>query len=87
MSSAQNGEQPGAAEQLFVVHVLDVQEKKLAGHDGGQYQSPAQDRERALALVARLLGRPLPPNGTPEQEWCVALAGGTRSITLRRAGP
>ena len=50
--------------ELFVVHVRDEQNDVLAGHDGGEYRSPPQERELALELVARLLGRPVEVEGT-----------------------
>jgi hypothetical protein len=46
--------------------------------------SPPQDREQALELVELLLGHPTSANGSTEQLWRQAIAGGQRSVKLRR---
>ena len=75
----------GHRSELFVVRVRDDQNTALAGHDGGEYESPPQERERALALVARLLAAPVAVNGEAERQWQLPIAGGQRSVTLQRA--
>ncbi len=71
---------------LYTVEVNDQQNEKLAGQEGQQYRSPAQNLERALALIAILLGAPQSPADPPERQWRRPIAGGIRSVTLRRAG-
>ena len=70
---------------LWVVEVQDSIAAALAEHEGGLYVSPPQDREQALELVALLVGRPQSANGEPEPRWRYAIAGGQRSVRLRRA--
>jgi hypothetical protein len=63
--------------------VVEVRENVIE-HDGRVYLSPPQDREQALELVALLVGRPASGNGGPEELWRQAIAGGQRSVKLRR---
>jgi hypothetical protein len=76
----------GATEPLFVVHVREQRERALVGHDGREYESPPQQRDQALRLVALMLGRDVVVNGEGERCWREPVAGGQRSITLRRVG-
>jgi len=71
--------------ELFVVEVHESRARALAGHDGRQYVSPPQERERALQLVELMLGQEVAINGERERSWRQPVAGGQRSITLRRA--
>jgi hypothetical protein len=71
--------------ERFVVEVRENVTEALIEHEGHVYVSPPQDRERALELVALLLGHPAPANGGREQLWRHAIAGGQRSVMLRRA--
>ncbi len=71
---------------LYTVDVSDQKNKKLAGEEGQQYSSPAHDLEHALALIAILLGASQSPADPPERQWRRPIAGGIRSVTLRRAG-
>ena len=75
-----------AGEELFVVHVQEQRTVALAGHEGREYVSPPQERARALALVELVLGQKVAVNGERERCWRQAVAGGQRSVTLRRAG-
>ena len=75
----------GAGEQLFVVYVREQRDRALVGHDGREYESPPQQREQALRLVELMLGRDVAVNGEREHCWREPVAGGQRSITLRRA--
>ena len=70
---------------LYVVSVRDTVNPVLAGHDGGEYTSPPQPRDQALALVALLLGRRPGEITGAEQTWTASLAGGRRTITLTPA--
>jgi hypothetical protein len=70
--------------ERFVVEVRENVTEALTEHEGHVYLSPPQDRERALELVALLLGHPTSVNGGAEQRWRQAIAGGQRSVTLRR---
>ena len=70
--------------ELFVVEVREDITEALTGHEGWSYLSPPQDRERALELVALLLGRQPTANGEREPIWHNAVAGGQRSVKLRR---
>lgn len=70
--------------ERFVVEVSETVAPALTGHDGHLYVSPPQDREQALELVALLLGHPPSANGGPDQLWRRAIAGGQRSVKLRR---
>lgn len=71
--------------ERFVVEVRESVTEALIEHEGHMYVSPPQDREQALALVALLLGHPAPVNGGHAQLWRHAIAGGQRSVMLRRA--
>jgi hypothetical protein len=75
---------PAGTDGLVVVHVRDLINSTLAGHDGREYTSPPQERSDALTLVALLLGRPAQTNRNGEEQvsWSCALAGGQRTITL-----
>jgi len=74
-----------ANEELFVVHVREQRERTLVGHDGREYESPPQQREQALRLIELMLGRDVAAGGEREHCWREPVAGGQRSITLRRA--
>lgn len=72
-------------EPFYVVEVEDRRDQGLAGHCGTSYVSPAQPRAQALALVHVLLGR---SGGTVELgdgPWRLAIAGGSRVITVHAA--
>lgn len=75
------------SEGLYVVHVCDQTTAALTGHEGHEYSSPPQERERAIALLEVLLGRPerVKGEGEAERQWRRPIAGGQRSVTLRRA--
>lgn len=67
--------------ELVVVHVDDVIDARLSGHEGSTYQSPPQPREQALALVRVLLGYTGQHlNGS--ERWTCAVAGGRRTVAL-----
>ena len=70
--------------ERFVVEVRENVTEALIEHEGQVYVSPPQDREQALELVALLLGHPTSVNGGAEQLWRQAIAGGQRSVKLRR---
>ena len=70
--------------ERFVVEVRENVTESLIEHEGHVYVSPPQDREQALELVALLLGHPTSVNGSLEELWCQAIAGGQRSVKLRR---
>jgi hypothetical protein len=70
--------------ERFVVEVLETVTEALIEHEGQAYVSPPQNREQALELVAVLLGHPTSANGGAEQLWRRAIAGGQRSVKLRR---
>jgi hypothetical protein len=67
-----------------VVEVRDSIAAALAEHEGGDYVSPPQDRQHALELVALVLGHLPATNGEAECLWRHAIAGGQRSVRLRR---
>ena len=70
--------------ERFVVEVRENVTKALIEHEGHVYVSPPQHREQALELVSVLLGHPASANGGLEQLWRQAIAGGQRSVVLRR---
>jgi hypothetical protein len=70
--------------ERFVVEVRETVTEALIEHAGQGYVSPPQDREQALELVALLLGHPTSVNGGAEHLWRQAIAGGQRSVMLRR---
>jgi hypothetical protein len=70
--------------ERFVVEVRENVTEALIDHEGQVYVSPLQDREQALELVALLLGHPATVNGGGERLWHQAIAGGQRSVKLRR---
>jgi hypothetical protein len=71
-------------ESLYVVHVQDHIDGRIAGHDGRGYVSPPSPRDSALALVSLLLGSdPRAVNGG--SVWTRAVPGGRRTITLAPA--
>ena len=70
--------------ERFVVEVRENVTEALIEHRGRVYVSPPQDREQARELVALLLGHPTSMNGGVEQLWRQAIAGGQRSVKLRR---
>jgi hypothetical protein len=72
--------------ERFVVEVRENVTEALIEHEGQVYVSPPQDREQALELVALLLGHPTSVNGGAEHLWRQAIAGGQRSVKLRRIG-
>ena len=72
-------------DELFVVHVQEQRSEALAGHAGAEYLSPPQEREQALQLVELVLGQKVTVNGERERCWRLPVAGGQRSVSLRRA--
>jgi hypothetical protein len=83
VSAQTNGNSPdgGLLEPLMVVRVEDAIEQTLTGRAAGAYESPAQPRAQAIALVSLLVGyRPEQPGG--QERWVVPIAGGRRVITL-----
>ena len=66
---------------LVVVRVEEAIDCALAGRQRLGYQSPPQEPEEAMALVAVLLGRPADPEEGRDQ-WVVPIAGGRRVITV-----
>lgn len=74
-----------SGDELFVVHVREQRSEALAGHEGREYTSPPQERAQALELVELVLGQTVTVNGERERCWRRPVAGGQRSITLRRA--
>ena len=72
--------------ELFVVHVRERRAQALVGHEGREYESPPQQGEQALRLVELMLGHDVAVNGEREHCWREPVAGGQRSITLRRVG-
>jgi hypothetical protein len=70
--------------ERFVVEVRENVTVALIEHEGRVYVSPPQNREQALELIAVLLGHPTSVNGCAEQLWRQAIAGGQRSVKLRR---
>jgi hypothetical protein len=67
----------------YLVVVTEQLQAALAGHDGINYQSPPQPRERALALAGALVGvAQLPDQHGP---WRLARPGGTRTVRLEPA--
>jgi hypothetical protein len=70
--------------ELFVVEVSESMAVALTGREGCIYVSPLQEREQALELVALLLGHPTHAKGEPNHVWRHAIAGGQRSVSLRR---
>lgn len=76
-----NGDRP--SEGIVVVSVADAVNQALTGHASCSYASPPQAHEQALALVEVLLGhRPEPLDGA--EQWSCPIAGGRRTITLRK---
>ncbi|MBV9194626.1 MAG: hypothetical protein JO168_10825 [Solirubrobacterales bacterium] len=73
-----------SSEELFVVEVREQRTSALAGHEGGEYVSPPQEREQALELVELMLGHKVTVNGEREHCWRQPVAGGQRSVLLRR---
>ena len=71
-------------DELFVVEVREQRTAALAGREGGEYESPPQGREQALQLVEVVLGQKVTVNGERERSWRQPIAGGQRSVTLRR---
>lgn len=69
---------------LWVVEVHDSIATALAEHEGSAYVSPPQGREQALALVALLVGHSRSANVELERQSRHAIAGGQRSVRLRR---
>lgn len=67
---------------LWVVEVQDSITAALTEHEGGVYVSPPQEWERAVAL---LVGHPQSAIGESDRLWRHAIAGGQRSVRLRRA--
>jgi len=72
------------AQPLYVVHVHERVDARLAGHHGRSYTSPAQPQDEALVLAGLLLGNATrPANGATQ--WTRPIAGGQRTITLAPA--
>jgi hypothetical protein len=69
---------------LSVVEVHETIAEALTGYGGEVYVSPPQGREPALELVALMLGGSTHANGEPDRVWRHAIAGGQRSVRLRR---
>lgn len=69
----------------YVVEVEDRRDAGLAGHAGTGYVSPAQSREQALALVRILLGRSASEIDLRDAPWRLAIAGGSRVISVHVA--
>ena len=69
---------------MFVVEVHESITQALTGSEGHVYVSPSEQRDEALELVALLLGHPPAAHGEREQVWRHAIAGGQRSMKLRR---
>jgi len=70
--------------ERFVVEVRENVTEALIEHEGRVYVSPPQNREQALELISVLLGHPTSVNGRADQLWRQAIAGGQRSVKLRR---
>lgn len=77
-----NGRDLAGPEPLVVVRVKDAVDPSLTGRAGGSYQSPAQPREQAMALVRLLLGREALA-AADEARWSCPIAGGHRRVMLR----
>lgn len=70
-------------DSTWIVHVDDVVDVRIAGHDGAAYTSPPQTRDAPLALVELLVG---PTSSDDERSrWLLAIAGGRRMVTLKPA--
>jgi hypothetical protein len=67
---------------LYVLEVEDRLTSTLSRRSGGSYASPPQSLDDARRLAALLLDCDEPPAG--EGPWRRPLAGGHRSVTLRR---
>jgi hypothetical protein len=65
----------------YVIEVVDRQVPALTGTAGCAYTSPPQSLEDALRLVRMLLCLPRAPVG---ERWRHPIAGGQRTVTLRR---
>lgn len=68
-------------ERLVVVRVEDAIEPKLAARSGAVYESPPQPREKAIVLVALLLGH-IGEAVNGDGRWVAPIAGGRRVVTL-----
>ena len=81
-AGADRGARPDADPvSLVVVRVEEAIDCALAGRQRLGYQSPPQEPEEAMALVAILLGRPADPE-EGRDHWVVPIAGGRRVITV-----
>jgi hypothetical protein len=69
---------------LFVVEVRESVAEALTNSPGHGYVSPPQTLAQALELIGLLLGHPTALNGEGEDMWSHAIAGGQRSVKLRR---
>jgi hypothetical protein len=72
-------------EPFYVIEVEDRRDAGLAGHAGTAYMSPAQPRTQALALVHILLGRSAQEIDLRDGPWRLAIAGGSRIISVHPA--
>ena len=67
----------------YVVEVQDRFSPGLTGRHDRTYESPAQQRDDALTLVALLIDAG--PDLDGDGPWHRAIAGGRRTVRLRRA--
>ena len=80
---AMDGQMEMVLGPLYVLEVEDRLTTTLSRRSGGHYASPPQSLEDARRLAALLLDCDEAPEG--EGPWRRPLAGGHRSIVLRRA--
>ena len=76
-----DGDVAGAPGPLVLVSAEDEIDPALSGHAGAVYHSPPQSPEQALALVRLLIGHPVDVPAD-RASWRVAVAGGTRIVTI-----
>ncbi|HYB28314.1 MAG TPA: hypothetical protein VEF89_17000 [Solirubrobacteraceae bacterium] len=70
--------------ERFVVEVQETVTEALIEYEGHVCVSPPQYRQQTLELVAVLVGQPVSANRGTERVWRQAIAGGQRSVQLRR---